>query len=78
VAGVFVLTVAEQFGRGLRAKRRWAGYSQEGLAKAAGLHRSYVGYLENGRSEPRLGTVLRLADALGLEAADLIAGVRQS
>jgi len=70
------VTVAEQFGRRLRAKRRWAGHSQESLAKAAGVHRAYVGYLENGRREPRIGTVLKLANALGVEAGELVNGIR--
>jgi transcriptional regulator with XRE-family HTH domain len=70
------VTVAEQFGRNLFMARRRAFFSQEALAKAAGLHRTHIGLLEKGRREPRLGTILRLADALGIEAGELVFGIR--
>ena len=72
------MTVAEQFGRKLFMARRRACCSQAGLAAAAGLHRTHIGLLEHGQREPRLGTILKLADALGVDAADLIAGIRST
>ena len=71
------MTVAEQFGRSLCAVRVWAGFSQDRLALATGLHRTTIGLLENGKREPRLDTILKLADALGVEAAELLKGVRR-
>jgi len=71
------VTVAEQFGRNLRTARRHAFISQEALARTAGLHRTEIGLLERGKREPRLATVIKLADALGVEAGDLIFRIRR-
>ena len=54
----------QQFGEVIRAKREAAGLSQEALADAANLHRTYISMLERGERTPSLGTVLLLARAL--------------
>ena len=54
------------FGAVLRRERTGAGFTQEGLAEAAGLHHTFVSRLERGERAPSLETVLRLADALGV------------
>ena len=56
----------EQFGRTLRELRAARFSSQEAFAHAANLHRTHVGYLEQGRREPTLSTLLILADALAV------------
>jgi transcriptional regulator with XRE-family HTH domain len=71
------VTVAEQFGRELFAVRRRAYYSQDALGAAAGLHRTEISLLERGLREPRLLTIIKLADALGVEAGDLIFRIRR-
>jgi transcriptional regulator with XRE-family HTH domain len=53
----------------LRARRGW---TQGELAKRAGLSVRHVRYLEAGRKTPRLTTVVRLAQALGVRDTDLI------
>jgi transcriptional regulator with XRE-family HTH domain len=63
----------ELFARNLRAARRRAGLSQERLSELARLHRTEISLLERGERDPRLTTVFRLADALGLQAAALLA-----
>ncbi|HEX6665784.1 MAG TPA: helix-turn-helix transcriptional regulator [Solirubrobacterales bacterium] len=72
------MTVAEQFGRNLFMARRRAYISQEALGRAPGLHRTHIGLLEKGTREPRLDTILKLADALGVEAGDLIFRIRRN
>lgn len=64
------------FGDNLLAARRQAGLSQDQLGKRAGIPKNTIYRLEVGDREPRLSTVLRLADALGMEGSDLIRGLK--
>src|SRR5438067_4314963 len=54
------------FGKTLRARRRHAGFSQESLARKAGVDPKTIRSIESGRHMPRLSTVRLLADALEL------------
>lgn len=69
--------MASQFGSLLRQWRQRAGLSQEALAQRAGVGIRTVRGLETGeRTDPRMGTVRSLADALkltGAERAELFA-----
>ena len=49
--------------------------TQEALAGRAELHPTEIGLLERGQRVPRIDTLLRLAAALGIEPAELLAGV---
>ena len=60
------------FGEALRALRDDVELSQEGLASAAGLDRTYVGGLERGERNPTLKVVWALAEALGVSAVELL------
>lgn len=53
----------------LRKKRIW---SQEELAKRAGLHRTYIGSIERGERNVSLINVERIAKALKVKIPDLI------
>ncbi len=46
--------------------------SQYALAKAAGISRVYVKKLEDGRSDPTVGMLQRLAKALGVTVTELL------
>jgi transcriptional regulator with XRE-family HTH domain len=59
------------FGRRVRVLRVARGMSQEDLADAAGVHRTYVSSLERGLRNVGLDNVYRLADALGVEPSEL-------
>lgn len=65
----------ERFAQNLRAERKRAGLSQEGLAHACDLHPTEISRLERAVREPRLSTIVRLARALGVTAADLVRGI---
>lgn len=52
------------FGAALRSLRQKQQMSQEKLAAAAGLDRTYISLLELGRRSPTLDTMLALAGAL--------------
>lgn len=57
----------------LRAARLVRGLSQEGLADAAGIDRTYVSALERSRYAASVDVIERLADALKVEASSLLA-----
>jgi transcriptional regulator with XRE-family HTH domain len=59
------------FGRTLRKARRDRDLSQEALADEAGLSAKHVGEIERANKDPRLTTILRLAEALELRSSDL-------
>lgn len=65
----------ERFGRNVRSERERHGWSQEALGQRADLHLSEVSRLERGEREPRLGTMTKLAKALGVDLATLIRGI---
>ena len=60
------------FGRAVRVSRRDLGLSQEELADRSGMHRTYVGGIERGERNISYANMLRLADALGLPASQLL------
>jgi transcriptional regulator with XRE-family HTH domain len=64
--------LAVHFGRQLRAHRARLGTSQEELGFRASLHRTEVGLLERGLREPRLDTIIKLADALDVPLGELL------
>lgn len=60
---------------GLRFWRRARGLTQVDLAARSGVERSHIGKLERGQvAEPRPATLLKLAEALGVEVLDLLYG----
>jgi transcriptional regulator with XRE-family HTH domain len=59
--------------RHLRAMRAERGLSQEALADLASLHRTYVGSVERRERNVSLDNIERLAIALDVDVADLLA-----
>lgn len=60
------------FGERVRARRSVLGLSQEDLAHRAGLHRTYIGSVERGERNVSLANIVRIARALGVDAAELV------
>ena len=56
----------------LKALRRKTGWSQYRLAQESGISREYLARLELGLQDPTLGTMTKLAKALGVEVVDLL------
>jgi transcriptional regulator with XRE-family HTH domain len=54
-------------GRNLRTYRKARGLSQEELAQAVGVHRTYMGGLERGERNLTLRSIERIAERLGLD-----------
>lgn len=61
-----------ELGRRLQALRTTRGWTQGELAAAAGLDRTYISGLENGRQNPTLGALLRLGRALDVPVERLV------
>jgi transcriptional regulator with XRE-family HTH domain len=66
------MDIREVLARNLGRYRQQRGLSQEALADAAGIDRSYAGALERGVYSATITTVDKLAKALGVEAAALL------
>ncbi len=58
-------------GRTIRKARRDLDLSQEALADRAGLSPKHVGEIERANKDPRVTTVIRIAEALELRTGEL-------
>lgn len=60
------------FGTNLRRARRARGVTQEALAEATGLDRSYLSHVENAHCNVSLDNICKLAATLGVEPHELL------
>jgi transcriptional regulator with XRE-family HTH domain len=60
------------FGERVRVLRQARGFSQEALALAAGLDRTYIGGVERGERNISLLNIQKIAQALNVSPADLL------
>lgn len=70
--------VQRRFGIEVRRRRQALGWSQERLAGAADLNRSYMGEIERGVVTASLETAQKLAQALGAPLSELISCCEQA
>lgn len=63
------------FGRSVRAARKRQGVPQESLAEKARLSRNYISDIERGIRNPSLIAVVRIARALRMKLAELLADI---
>ncbi len=61
------------FGRAVRRLREAKGLSQEKLAEAADIHRTYIGDVERGTRNIALVNMSKIANALDLPLSRLLA-----
>jgi transcriptional regulator with XRE-family HTH domain len=64
--------VLKRFGNNVKKLRKSMGWSQEILAEKSGLHRTYIGSIENGGRNVSLINIERIAKALQVGCAELI------
>jgi len=69
------LDILKRFGQRVREVRKAEGYSQEGLAYACELDRSYMGGIERGERNVALRNIEKIADTLGVTVSELLDGV---
>lgn len=66
------MDVRDRLGRNLRRLRQEKDWSQEELAHASGLHRTYISDLERVARNPTITVVDRLAQTLGVSTGQLL------
>jgi transcriptional regulator with XRE-family HTH domain len=66
------MDIREVLARNLRKYRQLKGLSQEALAGAAGVDRTYISALERGVHSATITMVDKLATVMGVEAAALL------
>ncbi len=64
--------VVADFGREVRRRRLELGWTLDDLAEEAGLTPNFIGGVENGRRNPSLTTMARIAAGFGVHLADLL------
>lgn len=67
------VTVPRAFGQVLLECRLKSGLSQERLALAASLDRTYISLLERGLRQPTLTTLFKIAEVLKIAPATMVA-----
>ena len=70
------LTLQEQLalmGRKINSARTGRGMTQQALADASGLDRTYISLVEHGKQNLTMGAVLKIAYALDMPIGDLVA-----
>ncbi len=63
---------AVKLGKNLRRIRMGKGISQGDIVRALGMGRGFVSNIENGKGNPTLTTITKLAKVLGIPIEELI------
>ena len=63
--------IQKQFGEQVRSLRKQNGFSQEALALACELDRTYIGSIERGERNVSLLNICKIAAALGVPPKEL-------
>jgi transcriptional regulator with XRE-family HTH domain len=65
-------TCCAAFGKRLKERRLSLGYTQAQLFEQTGITAAYISFIERGRANPTLDMMVKLAEAVGAEAWDMI------
>lgn len=72
LGSAFGMKLRIQLGLNIQEARRSKGFSQETLAYRADIDRGYIGKIENAKHAASIDMVEAIAEALGVEARDLL------
>jgi len=64
--------ISEQLGKNMKRIRTKKNMSQGDIARALEVDRGYISNIENGKKNPTLATIQKLANALGVSADELL------
>jgi transcriptional regulator with XRE-family HTH domain len=67
----------DALGKTIKAERNAAGLSLDALGQRVGIHRNTVHNYEQGKKEIPFGTLVDVADALGMSVTDLTRGAEE-
>lgn len=65
-------TESEKLGQNLTRIRKEKGISQDKLSRLLRIDRSFISNIENGKTNPTLATIAKLAKAIGVSADELL------
>lgn len=68
-------TLRVSFGKIIRTRRRYLELSQKAMGEKMGTHETYIGSIERGERNPTLEIIVKLSEALGCRASDLLRSI---
>ena len=63
---------SEKLGKNLKRIRTTKGISQGDIARSLGVNRGFISNIENGKTNPTLATIARLAKAVRVSVDELL------
>jgi transcriptional regulator with XRE-family HTH domain len=72
MSGTPPITPQVALGKALRKFRLAADLTQEQLALESGVQRNFISLIETGQNQPTIGTIFKLAQALGIKPSKLV------
>ena len=63
---------AQKLGKNLKRIRTEKGISQGDIVKASGIDKAMISNIENGKTNPTLATIAKLAKAIGVSVGELM------
>lgn len=67
-----MIEISSKLGQNLKRIRTKKKMSQGDIVRALDVHRAYISGIENGKRNPTLATIQKLANALGVSADELL------
>lgn len=64
--------ILKKFGERIKYLRKLSGFSQEAFADKVGIHRTYMGRIERGESNPPIFTVYKIVKALKIKSSEFL------
>lgn len=64
--------ISKKLGKNLKRIRTRKGMSQGDIYRSTGMDRAYLSSLENGKRNPTLSNIKKIAEALGVEPHELL------